>query len=383
MTARTDRSDGARRPFGLLGMIVLIALVEGAIASHSTRFMLISQLDWQSTGRAAYRKAAGCEVLCFGDSMLKFGLSPRILQRDLGRRTYSFALLDGKPPASYFLFRRAIESGARPAAVTVDFQPECMAQDIRHLLENPNWSSLVNLREIADLSWNYRNPTYFARALCETLLPSIRCRAQIRSNAVIALNGACPPYFEENEKVKRNWKLNQGGLLLAKNQAFNGEVTPEVARSGFIDRWWSKPENSNYIRRFLALAEQHQIRVYWIIAPNAPKVLAAQDKMGLSARYTRYLQSAMQKYRCLRVIDTRSAEYGADVFVDPVHLDRDGNLSMTHGVASILRHDLTARTDGPRWNDLPKYRPSHSEIALEDVNQSLAAIRQGQAGRRR
>ena len=79
--------------------------------------------DWAYGGRAASRRAPDAEILCFGDSMIKFGMAPRVLEDRLGRRAFNLALYAGSPTASYFLLRRPLESGAKPAAVLVDFQP--------------------------------------------------------------------------------------------------------------------------------------------------------------------------------------------------------------------------------------------------------------------
>src|SRR5437764_5954746 len=109
------------------------------------------EMDWKVVGKEAATKAKGADVLVLGDSMLKFGLAPKVLESRLGRPVYSLALLDGKPAASYFLLRRALDSGARPRVVLVDYQPECMCEPDDHLMENRHWKAMLSLRECWDV----------------------------------------------------------------------------------------------------------------------------------------------------------------------------------------------------------------------------------------
>src|SRR4051812_42261979 len=112
------------RPWGTMGMIVVVATVELLVHRVEDRhFTTNAALSWAYGGRAADRKAAGRDVLCFGDSMVKFGVAPRVLEDRLGTKAYNLALYAGSPTASYFLLRRALEAGARPSAILVDFQP--------------------------------------------------------------------------------------------------------------------------------------------------------------------------------------------------------------------------------------------------------------------
>ncbi len=100
-------------PYGLIGMLALVAAFERKVDHAAARFMSWIELDWRIVGRDATTKAVGSDVLILGDSMLKFGVAPRVLEQTTGHSVYSLALLDGKPAASYFLLRRALAAGAR------------------------------------------------------------------------------------------------------------------------------------------------------------------------------------------------------------------------------------------------------------------------------
>src|SRR5262249_7056331 len=150
---------------------------------------------------------------------------------------YNLALLDGKPAASYFLFRRAVEAGARPAAVLVDFQPECMFQDSRSTTENRNWKALLSPRECLEMAWVNRDADFFATVMLSPVLPSWKCRAEVREAVRSALDGRATRNPEENAKVRRNRRRNRGGLLLPRQTSFGGEVPPAFAAKLFSDVW--------------------------------------------------------------------------------------------------------------------------------------------------
>src|SRR3954447_9395190 len=86
--------DRGRVPWGFLGMLGLMALVELALARHG-----LAPSNWRASGRAASGKAVGCEVLCFGDSQVKLGLLPRVIEQRLGRPAYNLAIVGGQAPA--------------------------------------------------------------------------------------------------------------------------------------------------------------------------------------------------------------------------------------------------------------------------------------------
>ena len=48
------------------------------------------------------------------------------------------------------------------------------------------------------------------------VLPSFRCRGQVRAVVLAALRGQDGPNAGANRPMRRNWQVNRGGILLAK-----------------------------------------------------------------------------------------------------------------------------------------------------------------------
>ncbi len=94
-------------PSGLLGMLALVAAVEWFWVCGNLNLINDQALSWKYASRQVWQKSPGCEILCFGDSMIKMGVLPRVVNQVTGRRTFNLALYGGPAPASYFLLRRA------------------------------------------------------------------------------------------------------------------------------------------------------------------------------------------------------------------------------------------------------------------------------------
>ncbi len=68
------RGDRRGWPFGLLGSLVLIVMVEASVARHELDFTTPARLEWRQSRQAASEKAPGCSVLGLGTSMTKLAL---------------------------------------------------------------------------------------------------------------------------------------------------------------------------------------------------------------------------------------------------------------------------------------------------------------------
>ena len=147
------RSGGGRWPAGFLGALALILLLDRAVARLPVRSEHGSRLasSWESANRSASGPDAGAEVLCFGDSLIKLGVVPRVLEARLGLSAYNLAVLGGQPPTADFLLRRVLEAGHRPRALIVNFSPLLLGLDPRVNVDW--WAGLPGQGERLELAW--------------------------------------------------------------------------------------------------------------------------------------------------------------------------------------------------------------------------------------
>src|SRR5439155_1142850 len=110
-------SNRGRIPWGMLGMLAGVMMIELLVTQHDLAYTPSMSLDWKMSGRRAEREAPKSEILCFGDSLIKLGVAPRIVEAGTGRRCYNLGVMFGVAPSEYFLLRRVLQSGARPSAL--------------------------------------------------------------------------------------------------------------------------------------------------------------------------------------------------------------------------------------------------------------------------
>ena len=358
-----------RIPVGLIGAIVLIGFAEFVLFRCLAERMPFIPASWRESGRAVTKEAVGAEILVFGDSQVKCGLQPGFL----GPTGFNLAVVGGQPASSYFLLERAVQAGAKPRAVVVDFFPSLLASDCR--INTRQWAELLDLRESLDLLWTSGDTRLLVPMVANMLLPSLRMRSDLRAGVMAALRDEPDPGSEEGRAYRRNWRVNLGAHLLAENPGFVDGIEPERRRG---NRWRPKPEPLAYVRRFLALAEAHQIPVFWLIPTIAPGARAVRVQDGREAAYNRFVRSMEAEFPGLMVIDPTHALAGpAGSFRDVYHLDRRGAVRLSRAVGTAIEGALASRAGAERWIELKEGWAGESLAStdLEDVGQSAARVR--------
>ena len=346
---------------------------------HDLDLTTLVATNWQVAEREPARFAGRANIACFGDSMVKFGVQPRVLGGSLGVTVHNFALYCGPPATSFYQLQRAFAAGARPAAVLVDFQPEILMCDAMKVTGR-TFPEILGVRELFDLCWTAHDFNHFGEFLVARYLPSARKRFEIRAALTGAASGQSVAIRERLVAAQRNWEVNDGAEVLPKNPYFDGKV-PELGAfpSMFWTPWKANKVNVTYLERFLNLAARHNVPVFWLLQPNATEVIQRRDRSGYSAQYDYFVRGYQEHYPQLFVIDGRQVGYPTSYFTDPVHLDRSGATAYSLGIADALRPFLTSGQRPPRWQLLPDRRNRADEVALEDWHQSAAIFQAARA----
>ncbi|MFO0953839.1 MAG: hypothetical protein U0835_22320 [Isosphaeraceae bacterium] len=358
-------------PLGLLGMLAVVVCVERAVDRRAARFVTVGATDWADTG-ASVRRAAGSEILVLGDSQLKHGVVPAVLEHRLGRKSYNLAVSGSTAPAHLFMFQRALRAGIRPAAVLVN--GAFLDADPRTTLRA--WPELLSPAECVDLAWSMGDLDAFTTLAVSLILPTVRTRPDARAAVLDALAGNPPSAAAMLPAFRRNWAVNRGATLLPPSEGPAKEVIP-VARDP-VSKWACLGVNSRYVERLLALAEARKIPVFWLVPPLHPGHQENHDRLGHAARYTAFLREIRTRHPGLTVIDGRHAAYPARVMADEVHLTRPGAAVFSDAVAMILADHLAGRR-APGWVEIPRWRDGadravESAVVLEDLRQTGEAF---------
>ena len=356
-------------PAGLIGMLGLIVAVEQFVASHPLLFIGNSgHLEWRTTGRAASsEEVRRAEVLCFGDSLVKRGIYPPILEASLGRPAFNLAIQAAPPPATYFLLRRALDAGARPRALIVDVH--AMVLPCRPGLTAEWWPELLTARELAELSWVARDPQLFAPAALKIALPSAKNRHAIRARVLASLKGQETPGVEAYSALLRNWRVNRGALVEPLGQPTEAGAGSEADVAELSKppgaAWFAYRTNIVYLRKFFDLAAARGLPVFWLLPPTSPAHLARSERNGVNAGYDAFVRETQARYANVVVIDGRRAGYRRELFSDLTHLDRRGASAFSEAVGSVIgpyldRGGPSTRRDGsncPRTANIPRGHP--------------------------
>lgn len=372
-------ADPRRRglPGGLLGAIGLAVAFElwlGAIDP-----VLLSNgasLSWRHGGKAARSaRAVGSEVLFFGDSQVQFSSLPRVIQGRTGRRSYNLALYAASPPASYYQLRHALDAGARPRALVVDFQPNTLSMSPAGQVRL--WPEFLTLADAAELAWSARDADLLAAVATCRLLRSARSRHEIRTNLRKALAGESPlrsgRYWMG--QLPRNWRFNRGANVLPASPAPPDAVAPDML--WLTPEGWKPPDPAviAHIDKFLDLAAARGIPVVWVMPPTHPAVRAWPDPGGRRDGYVAWVRQVQGRYPNIHVLDARDCGYGRPVFADLAHLDRRGAQTFSVEVADELERLLGAAGGGPRWRTLRPFRDHPAVAPVEDTDQSRIALK--------
>ncbi len=358
-------------PLGLVGMIALVAAIEATVAGRPLDYLDPASLSWRLAADAARDEAPGCRVLCVGDSLVKHGVIPAIVEAGTGRRTANLAVARGPAPATYFLLRRALDAGARPDAVVLDFKPSVLIGGPRHNLRS--WQEILSAREALELTLEGGAGPSWPRSRLGRLLPSFRSRHEVRGHILAALRGDPSPLRLTNRMCRRNWLVNDGANVAARNPAFRGAPGPNE-KAPISDRWYCQRVNAAYRPPHPRPGLAHGIRVYWLLPPISPWLQARREATGAEAGYLRLVRSSQARHPNLTIVDGRHSGYDHTVFVDTTHLDGQGAAVLSADLAALLARDLPTATAPGRWLELPPYRPRPPAIPLEDVEQSRRVV---------
>ena len=379
---RDEAGPASRRrpPWGLLGMVGLVMAIEWTLAGHDLDFTTPMHWDWRVIGKAATRpdRVAGKDVLLFGDSLVKFGIMPRVIRERSGKVAYNFALHTGQTSSSYFMLRRALRAGARPSAVVLDLTPHMLSH--APAINQSLWAELLSPAECLDMARTMNDPGFFTSTLLATAIPSYKERHEIRAEILAKVKGQTVSRRGQIPMFRRNWKVNEGAQLMSDSPAPTLNV--EEWTSSLYARWAPDPVNVAYLGRFLDLARSREIPVYWLLPPIHPAIQARTEATGYDAHYTRFVQDVAARFPGITVVDARRSGLAADLFMDGAHVNRRGALKLSAALAEVLADRPSA---GPtaRWVALDLGRAGSVDLPMEDVMQSAEIVRAAEATTRR
>ena len=375
MTVRPKQAWRERIPWGILGMMLLVFLIEKQISRRSLQFLDSDDWAYRQNRREATREATRAEILCFGDSLVKYGVLPSAVETRTGCKTYNLALAGGQASASEALLRIAIKSGAKPRAIVVDFFPPILKVPPKS--QGTRWSSLLSISETLRLAWSAGDFEWFGKVMMADGLPSLRGRGPIRESIQAALAGKSGVWPWANTMALRNWSRNAGAQLMPVRSSVAKISSAEADHwaGDFFGKFTCANVNARAINGFLALAASRNIPVYWVIPPEAPLVRGRLDASGHTAAHRAFIEGFQARFANVVVLDGSSSLEDPTGYFDPQHLGPEGAHGFSLALGDALRKDLANRVQEPsRWVTMAACRPHRLPDGVEDLDMSALAL---------
>ncbi len=346
----TDAPASAKRraaslPWGLVGMLGLVIAIEGTISRRWLDFSDPVSVSWRFMDRAARSDAVGCDVLFLGDSLVKHGLLPSVIRRETGIRSVNISAARAPALMTYFVLKRAVESGARPSAIVIDTKPAVLIGGVEYNARY--WPAALTARECLELGRITGRAQTGLAMLTAWLLPSVQSRLEVRSCIEAALKGTRDPIQEINRVLWRNWSVNEGANVAMLNSTYRGELSPEIRERLHPDRWYVDPSNVEGIERLLRLARDRDIRVYWLLPPISTGLQEWRERSGAEAKFEGFVRAYQKRYpRVVTVLDARRVAPDPTLYVDATHLSGRGAIVLSRAVGGALKGRIVRRRGG-------------------------------------
>lgn len=231
---------------------------------------------------------------------------------------------------------------------------------------------------MVDLAWTAGDGRLLAAMFAAKLLPTLRAREEIRTALTSALRGEASGRRFLAAQFWRNSRVNRGATAMGAGDT--QDLNAAAACERLYGRFARDPLNAAYLDRFIALAVEHKIAVYYVIPPLMDEAQKICEASGFDAAHGAFAADLQKRFPGLRVIDGRYSRFGRELYTsDPVHMNHRGAAAFSREVGDAL-----ARDEQARWATLPHYRAgAEPEADVEDVGESAMALRSRGSSTRR
>ena len=313
----TNQNRPRRWAKGLLGMVTLVVLIEVGIGKRPDLADPVA-LEWRYGAKAIPKKACDAAILCLGDSLIKFGIAPSTLEARLGRRVTLHAVPAASASASYFALRSAIDAGARPRVVVVDYAPFLLLPGYR--LNHQFLPEVAGLRDCLDLAGWDRMASWAER----WRWPG----SSHRSGTATVCGPGWRSMSAGPRLIPRGPNGPTSGCPATTRRSLTGSIQPP---------WQPGADHRHYIERLLTLANDHGITVAWLMPPIGDPIRGEWDTLGLIDRYRAFVASVQTRFPDLVVLDAHDVPVPPADRLDPLHLNPAGAVAFTGSPGRVPR----------------------------------------------
>jgi hypothetical protein len=308
-----------RDPFAA---IVLFAVL---VISIETMLAFVGKTNWKVSFKgdvALPAKSPDLQVM--GDSVAKGAVICQQLTEALPGHPYvlNTAIGGSGPEFSYFVLKREIAAGKAPKAILCAPSPHTFASGRIALLAG----AFCTWPEIAELAKQRIAPCEIIYGIFTKLSWTLRYREQLADR----MRGRAPETEGPQPVTDR-----MAGVV-------HRHYPAENLRSSHKQPFGVFRLNEIFLDKFMVLAEENHIPVYWATPPVLSVVYENRKQYNFDQAYFRFLDDVSAKYH-VQTLQREFLIYPEDEFIDYDHLDKAGAARFTQLLAEKISR---SRADG-------------------------------------
>jgi hypothetical protein len=262
------------------------------------------------TARAFVEETAAPDIQIVGDSAAGRGLIAQALAASDDVSVRNDALSGTRLAFTYYLLRRQFERGRIPSAIVLahtlsfdDSQADRLAATFLDSAELP---------EALAATTHWADSLYAVLSRYSYVLMN---RQHFRALIVSGNYGFFVASSDENQYEPHSDEALFDAYLSGAERALAPERFEEIRR---IRPFHVDDEADGYLRKLLALAKRHDVKVFWLTMPVPAVVAEAYGRFDTERELLAYLRQFEQRGE-LTTLEARFSVYDNDLFADTVH----------------------------------------------------------------
>ena len=286
----------------LTGIILFVVLV---IASEAAFSFLPKNALVKSFHVSRVPAGAAADIQIMGDSAAQGGIVADQLSKALTDKTvYNYAIAATGPEFPYFILKREIDAGKAPKLVIYAPSPHTFGSLRIPLLIG----GFCDWRETFEVASAGYQPIEVIYGLLCKLSYTLRNRERLAQ----LIKGDRPAVQPVSKAMATE----------AKPMSRAPRYTIETLHPQYKKPFSIEPFNKLYFEKFLNLAREHHIKIYWATLPILQTVLDCRKQYGFDSDYYQFLDGLRDQYG-IEFLQRDFLIYGEDDFKDHIHLNEE------------------------------------------------------------
>lgn len=308
---------------GILLFVVAVVVIETAFAIALPEHFLWRRMN-QVLDQVVTEPAPAVQIM--GDSTAVYGYDMETMNgTNAASLVYRQNAVAGTGPVyAYFFLKRQLASGRKPGAIVYSTATHTFGSSRIPLYV----SRCLNFREIVDVLAAGAKITEVTSGFLNGSLYSLRHREHLR-NLLKA---------RDRKVLSEFWAPADERLPVPENPPGPTTVVESYDELRLIYRspFYVNKLNRVYVERFLQLAKDEGIQVYWVTMPVHDAIYQSREKLQFYQDYGSLLESFEHRFGII-VPDGSVPVMNATNFFDDTHLNEHGAKIFTRRMAQTLK----------------------------------------------